>query len=67
MQRKYGGAGLPLRVASVILEGIHRCGANEPPSHAQMYIMGSLLKHRSEELKQKYLPDMEKLDYKLLV
>ena len=55
---KYGGAGLPLRAASVILEGIHRCGANGAACHAQMYIMGSLLKHGSEELKQKYLPDI---------
>ena len=55
---KYGGAGLPLRAASVILEGIHRCGANGAACHAQMYIMGALLKHGSEELKQKYLPDI---------
>ena len=55
---KYGGAGLPLRAASVILEEIHRCGANGAACHAQMYIMGSLLKHGSEELKQKYLPDI---------
>ena len=55
---KYGSAGLPLRAASVILEEIHRCGANGAACHAQMYIMGSLLKHGSEELKQKYLPDI---------
>jgi len=56
--KKYGGAGHPLRAASVILEEIHRCGANGAACHAQMYIMGSLLKHGSEELKQKYLPDI---------
>ncbi|MBV68266.1 MAG: acyl-CoA dehydrogenase [Pelagibacterales bacterium] len=55
---QYGGAGLPLRAASVILEEIHRCGANGAACHAQMYIMGSLLKHGSEKLKQKYLPDI---------
>ncbi len=55
---KYGGAGLPLRAASIILEEIHRCGANGAACHAQMYIMGSLLKHGSEELKKKYLPDI---------
>ncbi len=55
---KYGGSGLPLRAASVILEEIHRCGANGAACHAQMYIMGSLLKHGSEELKLKYLPEI---------
>lgn len=57
---EYGGAGLPLRAASVILEEIHRCGANGAACHAQMYIMGSLLKHGSEELKNKYLPQIAK-------
>ena len=57
---EYGGAGLPLRAASVILEEIHRCGANGAACHAQMYIMGSLLRHGSEELKNKYLPQIAK-------
>ena len=57
---KYGGAGLPIRAASVVLEEIHRCGANGAACHAQMYIMGSLLKHGDEELKEKYLPDIAK-------
>ena len=62
---KYGGAGLPLRAASVILEEIHRCGANGSACHAQMYIMGTLLKHGSEELKQKYLPEIAKGNIRL--
>lgn len=41
----YGGAGLPLRAAAVILETIHACGANAGACHAQMYIMGALLRH----------------------
>ena len=49
---KYGGAGLPLRAASVILEEIHRCGANGSACHAQMYIMGTILKHGSERIKK---------------
>ena len=49
---EYGGAGLPIKAASVILEEIHRCGANGAACHAQMYIMGSLLKHGSYELKK---------------
>ena len=54
---QYGGAGLPLRAASVILRKFIG-GANGAACHAQMYIMGSLLKHGSEKLKQKYLPDI---------
>ncbi len=52
---KYGGSGLNIRAASVILEEIHRSGGNGAACHAQMYIMGSLLKHGSTELKEKYL------------
>ena len=55
---KYGGSGLPIRAASTILEEIHRCGANGAACHAQMYIMGSLLRHGSEKLKKKYLPSI---------
>ena len=53
--RSYGGAGLPLRAASVILETIHVCGGNAAACHAQMYIMGTLLRHGSEAQKQTYL------------
>ncbi len=54
----YGGTGLPLRAASVILETIHASGCNAGACHAQMYIMGVLLKHGSEEQKLKYLPSI---------
>ena len=49
----YGGTGLPLRAASVILEEINACGCNASPGHAQMYIMGTLLRHGSDAQKQK--------------
>lgn len=55
---EYGGSGLPLRAASVILEEIHAAGCNAGACHAQMYIMGTLLRHGSEEQKKKYLPDI---------
>ena len=45
----YGGAGLPLRAASVILEEIHASGCSAGACHAQMYTMGTLLRHGSEE------------------
>lgn len=53
---EYGGAGLPVRAAAVILETIHASGCSAGACHAQMYIMGTLLRHGSEEQKQKYLP-----------
>ncbi|MDH3228582.1 MAG: acyl-CoA/acyl-ACP dehydrogenase [Alphaproteobacteria bacterium] len=53
---EYGGAGLPLRAAAVILETIHASGCNAGACHAQMYIMGTLLRHGSDEQKQRYLP-----------
>src|SRR5262249_55197195 len=52
----YGGAGLPLRAASVILEEIHGAGCNAAACHAQLYIMGTLLRHGSEAQKQRILP-----------
>ncbi len=52
----YGGAGLDLATACVILETIHRSGANAGAAHAQMYTMGTLLRHGSEAQKQRYLP-----------
>ena len=54
----YGGAGLPLRAAAVILETIHRSGCNAGACHAQMYIMGTLLRHGSEAQKRRYLPEI---------
>jgi len=52
----YGGAGLGVTEAAIILEEIHRSGANAAACHAQMYIMGTLLRHGSEEQKKRYLP-----------
>ncbi|HEV2655519.1 MAG TPA: acyl-CoA dehydrogenase family protein [Ktedonobacteraceae bacterium] len=52
----YGGSGLGIREASVVLEEINRSGGNAAVCHAQMYIMGTLLRHGSEEQKQVYLP-----------
>jgi acyl-CoA dehydrogenase len=53
---EYGGSGLPLRAAAVILEEINGSGCNAGACHAQMYIMGTVLRHGSAEQKQKYLP-----------
>jgi acyl-CoA dehydrogenase len=53
---EYGGTGLPLRAAAVILEEINASGCTASQGHAQMYIMGTLLRHGSEEQKQRYLP-----------
>ena len=52
----YGGSGLGLSEASVIMEEINRCGGNSGACHGQMYNMGTLLRHGSSEQKQKYLP-----------
>ena len=54
----YGGSGLPLRAAAVILEEINANGCTASAAHAQMYIMGTLLRHGSAELKQRYLPQI---------
>src|SRR6185369_6302367 len=53
---EYGGGGLGVTEASVILEEINRSGGNSGACHAQMYIMGTLLRHGSLEQKQRYLP-----------
>ena len=53
---EFGGGGSTLTEASVILEEINRSGANSGACHAQMYIMGALLRHGSQEQKNKYLP-----------
>ena len=52
----YGGAGLGLTAASVILEEINASGCTAGACHAQMYIMGTLLRHGSEQQKQRFLP-----------
>ena len=53
---QYGGAGLPVAAGGAILETIHATGCNAAACHAQMYTMGTLLKHGSPEQKQRYLP-----------
>ncbi|KQW72410.1 acyl-CoA dehydrogenase family protein [Ensifer sp. Root127] len=53
---EYGGAGLPLSAAAAVLEEIQRAGCNGGACHAQMYTMGTLLRHGSAEQKEKYLP-----------
>ncbi|MDP9437387.1 MAG: acyl-CoA/acyl-ACP dehydrogenase [Actinomycetota bacterium] len=53
---EYGGLGMDLAQASVILEEINRSGGNAQPAHAQVYTMGTLLRHGSEEQKREYLP-----------
>ncbi len=53
---EYGGTGLPLRAAAVILEEINASGCTASQGHAQMYIMGTLLRHGSAEQKKNYLP-----------
>src|SRR5690554_2639046 len=53
---EYGGAGLPIRAAGVILQECHANGCYAAAAHAQMYTMGTLLRHGSPEQKAKYLP-----------
>ena len=53
---EYGGLGMSLTQASVILEEVNRSGGIAGPSHAQMYTMGTLVRHGSEQQKQTYLP-----------
>ena len=55
---EYGGAGLPLRAAGVVLEEIHACGGNAGATHAQMYTMGTVLRHGSAAQKSLYLPQI---------
>jgi acyl-CoA dehydrogenase len=55
---EYGGSGLPLRAATVLLETIHANGCNAAACHAQMYMMGALLRHGSAEQKKRYLPEI---------
>lgn len=54
--QEYGGAGLTMLEGSIILEEINHSGGNAAACHAQMYTMAALLKHGSEEQKQRYLP-----------
>ena len=54
--QEYGGSGLGLAEASVIMEEINRCGGNSGACHGQMYNMGTLLRHGSEAQKRNFLP-----------
>ena len=53
---EYGGSGLPISAAAAVLEEIHKSGCNGGACHAQMYIMGTVLRHGSEDQKKKFLP-----------
>jgi alkylation response protein AidB-like acyl-CoA dehydrogenase len=53
---EYGGAGLKIGAGSAILEEVHRAGCNAGACHAQMYTMGTVLRHGSDEQKKKFLP-----------
>ena len=63
--QEYGGSGLGLTEASVIMEEINRCGGNSGACHGQMYNMGTLLRHGSEAQKQKYLPKIATGEWRL--
>lgn len=56
--QEYGGLGLGLAETSVILEEVNRSGGNAGTVHAQVYTMGTLLRHGSEEQKRRYLPEI---------
>ena len=62
---QYGGSGLGITEASIILEEVNRSGANSGACHAQMYVMGTLLRHGSAEQKQRYLPGIARGDLRL--
>ncbi|MYJ72254.1 MAG: acyl-CoA dehydrogenase [Rhodospirillaceae bacterium] len=61
----YGGSGLGLRAACAILEEIHKSGGNGAACHAQMYIMGTILRHGSEAQKTRWLPGIASGDLRL--
>lgn len=63
--QEYGGSGLGLAEASVILEEINRCGGNSGACHGQMYNMGTLLRHGSDAQKRRYLPAIARGDLRL--
>jgi acyl-CoA dehydrogenase len=62
---EYGGSGLTMSAAIAIMEEIHHSGSNGAACHAQMYTMGTVLRHGSAEQKQKYLPGIAKGDLRL--
>jgi alkylation response protein AidB-like acyl-CoA dehydrogenase len=62
---EFGGSGLTMRAASAIMEEIHATGANGAACHAQMYTMGTVLRHGSDAQKKKYLPSIAKGELRL--
>ncbi|HXP88627.1 MAG TPA: acyl-CoA dehydrogenase family protein [Bryobacteraceae bacterium] len=62
---EYGGAGMGITEASIILEEINKAGANSGACHAQMYTMGTLLRHGNEEQKRRYLPQIARGELRL--
>jgi acyl-CoA dehydrogenase len=62
---EYGGAGLSLTAASAILEEINAAGCNSGACHAQMYVMGTLLRHGSPSQKKEYLPAIARGELRL--
>jgi acyl-CoA dehydrogenase len=62
---EYGGAGLGITEASIILEEINHAGGNAATAHAQMYIMGTVLRHGSADQKQRYLPPIARGELRL--
>ena len=62
---EYGGSGLGLAEASVIMEEINRSGGNSGACHGQMYVMGSLLRHASEAQKLRFLPRIASGEWRL--
>ena len=62
---EYGGSGLGLTEASVIMEEINRSGGNSGACHGQMYVINTLIKHGSEDQKSRYLPSIAAGDLRL--
>ncbi len=62
---EYGGSGLSMRAATVIMEEIQASGCNGAACHAQMYTMGTLLRHGSAEQKSRYLPEIARGELRL--
>jgi alkylation response protein AidB-like acyl-CoA dehydrogenase len=62
---EYGGSGLPVSAAAAIMEEIHAAGGNGGACHAQMYTMGTILRHGSKAQKERYLPKIATGDLRL--